>query len=61
MNSDKTNKLNGIVVRRGKMSIKLRKGMSRGKIWIEREDGEGGDFSQEELYKTLEEFYNERF
>lgn len=42
----------------GKFSVSKQ---TKDKIWIEREDGEGGAFSEKELAKLLQEFYRERF
>ena len=30
-------------------------------LWIEKEDGEGGEFSIEKLERVIENFYNEEF
>lgn len=42
-------------------SFSIKKGIMEGKIWIECEDGEGGDFNQDELYQAIRKFYDERF
>lgn len=35
--------------------------MRSGSIWIQREDGEAGGFSAEELEKVIKEFYDKHF
>jgi hypothetical protein len=35
--------------------------INKGKIWIGRQDGEGGEFPIDELEKAIKEFYDERF
>lgn len=42
-------------------SLTLRQGMSEGMIWIELEDGEGGDFDASELFDLIMKFYKEKF
>jgi len=42
-------------------SFTIRDGMAKGRVWIEKEDGEGGDFDQDELFMFIREFYNKRF
>ena len=42
-------------------SFTLSKGMTRGKVWIGKQDGEGGDFDQDELFVHIRRFYDERF
>ncbi len=39
----------------------IKKGISDGRVWIERQSGEGGDFDAKEFYDLIERFYNERF
>lgn len=39
----------------------LRPGRTPGRIWIERESGEGGDFDPAELEKVIAAFYDEHF
>ena len=41
--------------------FKIRKGMAKGRIWIESTGGEGGDFDQDELFMHIREFYDKRF
>ena len=36
-------------------------GRQEGRIWIERLDGEGGDFRAELLYACIDKFYKEHF
>ena len=50
-----------ITIRSGDKSFTLRPGMGKGRIWIECEDGEGGDFNQETLYYRIKKFYDEYF
>jgi len=42
-------------------SFTLSKGMTKGKVWIGKQDGEGGDFDQDELFVHIRRFYDERF
>ena len=39
----------------------IRPGMRKGKIWIENQDGEGGDFSEIKLFGLLRRFFDENF
>lgn len=41
--------------------FKIRKGMRGGRIWIENEEGEGGDFDQDEFYMHVRDFFDRRF
>ncbi len=36
-------------------------GVEKGKVWIQCDDGEGGDFSEEKLEKLLDTFYTKEF
>lgn len=47
----------GIVI--GRYTIK--RGVEPGKVWIEHESGEGGDFPEESLEALLHEFYCDNF
>ena len=42
-------------------SITLMTGMGAGCVWLELEDGEGGDFEMAQLYEIIRGFYDERF
>lgn len=42
-------------------SFFLAPGMVDGNIWIGRGDGEGGDFSADELSEVIAQFYDQRF
>lgn len=42
-------------------SITLMQGMGAWAVWLELEDGEGGDFEQAGLYQIIRRFYDERF
>lgn len=39
----------------------IREGIEKHNVWIEREDGEGGDFNKEKLLECLNAFYKEYF
>jgi len=39
----------------------IRKTPNPSKIWIGRQDGEGGEFLTEDLEKAIKVFYDERF
>ena len=39
----------------------IKPGIQKGTIWIQREDGEGGEFSANDFYKVLNKFYNDNF
>lgn len=39
----------------------LKRGYNPKRIWIAVESGEGGDFSEEELEKIIDKFYQENF
>lgn len=39
----------------------LREGMERGKVWIEHESGEGGDFTAAKVEEAIAAFYKEHF
>jgi hypothetical protein len=45
----------------GKKSITIHKGIQEGRVWLEIDSGEGGDFMADDLFKLLEAFYNEHF
>lgn len=32
-----------------------------GKVWLELEDGEGGEFDESKLYEVVKKFYDENF
>lgn len=49
------------VIGSGAKFIQIKTGIEKGKIWLETQDGEGGDFNQDELFSILEKFYNDRF
>ena len=49
------------VIKSSGNSFLLRPGMQKGRVWIEAESGEGGDFDQDELYMHIREFYDKRF
>ena len=34
---------------------------SEGKIWIQENDGDGGEFCEKEIEKLIENFYNKNF
>lgn len=36
-------------------------GISEGRVWIGRQDGEGGDFKIEDVEKVIRKFYEENF
>lgn len=42
-------------------SFTIKKGITEGRVWIERKSGEGGDFDSAEFYDLVEKLYNERF
>jgi len=48
-------------IKKGKKSITISEGMQKGKHWLGLEDGEGGDFSDDDLYDALLKFYEDRF
>jgi len=45
----------------GKRSITFKPGMTKGMVWMVREDGEGGEFKETELFKHILKFYGENF
>ena len=51
----------GITVQSGSVSFTIKRGIMPGNIWLEREDGEGGDFDAAALYNHLGKFYDEHF
>ncbi len=39
----------------------ISKGMDKDRVWIERLDGEGGDFRPQSFYDCIDKFYKENF
>lgn len=48
-------------VKSGDKVISLRPGMTPGRIWIEIETGEGGDFTEETVFETLRNMFEIHF
>jgi hypothetical protein len=51
----------GFTIKSNGKSFTFRNGIESGCIWIECEDGEGGDFNQDALFETIRRFYDESF
>ncbi len=49
------------VLRKGKKTLTITRGMDPKRINIMTEDGEGGDFAPGMLFDAIEKFYNENF
>jgi len=44
-----------------KKNLTIEKGVTPDTIWINREDGEGGEFDLGRLYYLLDKFYDDNF
>ena len=51
----------GIAIQSKGKTFIIKQGIRKRKIWISREDGEGGDFNQDAFYQTIRIFYDKRF
>ena len=48
-------------IKSGDKSFTFCKGVTKGRVWIQREDGEGGEFDQDKVYEQLKKLYDEHF
>jgi hypothetical protein len=50
-----------ITIKTNEASFTLKKGITPERIWIERADGEGGDFSIKDILNLIDKYYCENF
>lgn len=46
---------------KGQDGLTIKNGCEKGNVWIERDDGEGGDFNKAKLLEVLNKFYKDNF